>query len=261
MKQIVAVLTTILFLVPLTTLAQEPCEGNFDCDQDVDGTDAAVFKADFGRSPFKNPCPSCPPPAPVPKTGQTNCFTEDGVPRLCEWCIIGEGCFNTGEDGCWQSGVTLPDPRFAENGDGTVTDNLTGLIWLKDANCIATNYSGFDSDGGSGDGRVTWQHALDFVKGMNDGTYSLCGMSHTDWRLANINELNSLIDRTNWEPALSIGHPFNNITIAFGTYYWSSTSIEYIVNNLAWVVFLDIGNLETKNKTENHYVWPIRGGH
>ncbi len=32
------------------------CEGNFDCDTDVDGTDAASFKADFGRSSFNNPC-------------------------------------------------------------------------------------------------------------------------------------------------------------------------------------------------------------
>jgi hypothetical protein len=42
-------------------LAQEIdyCEGNFDCDQDVDGADAAVFKLDFGRSSFNNPCPAC----------------------------------------------------------------------------------------------------------------------------------------------------------------------------------------------------------
>ena len=33
------------------------CEGNFDFDQDVDGTDAARFKSDFGRSAFSNPCP------------------------------------------------------------------------------------------------------------------------------------------------------------------------------------------------------------
>ncbi len=32
------------------------CEVNFDCDDDVDGTDAALFKQNFGRSPFKNPC-------------------------------------------------------------------------------------------------------------------------------------------------------------------------------------------------------------
>lgn len=38
----------------------EPCNGDFDCDVDVDGTDAARFKEDFGRSPFSNPCSSCP---------------------------------------------------------------------------------------------------------------------------------------------------------------------------------------------------------
>jgi hypothetical protein len=37
------------------------CEGNFDGDRDVDGGDAAKFKANFGRSPFKNPCPACGP--------------------------------------------------------------------------------------------------------------------------------------------------------------------------------------------------------
>jgi hypothetical protein len=35
------------------------CEGNFDGDQDQDGTDAAKFKLDFGRSAFSNPCPGC----------------------------------------------------------------------------------------------------------------------------------------------------------------------------------------------------------
>jgi hypothetical protein len=35
------------------------CEGDFDCDGDVDGTDAAFFKTDFGRSVFSIPCPKC----------------------------------------------------------------------------------------------------------------------------------------------------------------------------------------------------------
>ena len=34
------------------------CNGDFDCDQDVDGTDASLFKKDFGRSTIKNPCPA-----------------------------------------------------------------------------------------------------------------------------------------------------------------------------------------------------------
>ena len=57
--------------------------------------------------------------APVPKSGQTSSNA-------------------TGDDGDLQRGVAWPDPRFTDNGDGTVTDNLTGLIWLKNANCFGT---------------------------------------------------------------------------------------------------------------------------
>jgi hypothetical protein len=35
------------------------CNGDFSCDEDVDGTDASLFKKDFGRSSILNPCPSC----------------------------------------------------------------------------------------------------------------------------------------------------------------------------------------------------------
>jgi hypothetical protein len=37
----------------------DSCNGDFSCDVDVDGTDAALFKSDFGRSTFNNPCPNC----------------------------------------------------------------------------------------------------------------------------------------------------------------------------------------------------------
>ena len=139
-------------------------------------------------------------PAPVPKTGQTVSYA-------------------TGDDGDLQMGVAWPNPRFTDNGDGTITDNLTGLIWLKDANCIATNYPGFDNDGTAGDGMVTWQHALDFVAGINDGTYPLCGAGKTDWRLPNVRELHSLIHYGFYNPALpntegtgkwTEGDPFTN---------------------------------------------------
>jgi hypothetical protein len=46
-----------MFLNPCTNPL--PCNGDFDCDSDVDGTDARVFKEDFGRSMFQDPCPSC----------------------------------------------------------------------------------------------------------------------------------------------------------------------------------------------------------
>ena len=36
-----------------------PCNGDFDCDGDVDGSDSALFKVDFGRGPMNNPCAPC----------------------------------------------------------------------------------------------------------------------------------------------------------------------------------------------------------
>ncbi len=48
----------------------------------------------------------------LPRTGQTTSYA-------------------TGDDGDLQVGVDWPLPRFTDNNNGTVTDNLTGLIWLK----------------------------------------------------------------------------------------------------------------------------------
>ena len=46
------------FIDPCET--DNPCNGDFDCDGDVDGNDASIFREDFGRSPFNNPClPDC----------------------------------------------------------------------------------------------------------------------------------------------------------------------------------------------------------
>ena len=39
--------------------------------------------------------------------------------------------YATGDDGALRKGVSWASPRFTDNGDGTVTDNLTGLVWLK----------------------------------------------------------------------------------------------------------------------------------
>jgi hypothetical protein len=40
-------------------IAGDPCNGDFSCDGDVDGTDASLFKSDFGRGQFQNSCPAC----------------------------------------------------------------------------------------------------------------------------------------------------------------------------------------------------------
>ena len=70
------------------------------------------------------------------------------------WAVKGEGSgearlqatglfggFGAGDDGTLQKGVRLTYPRFIENGDGTVTDAMTGLTWLKVANCIQGDWA------------------------------------------------------------------------------------------------------------------------
>jgi hypothetical protein len=64
---VLGILVLFVFSVSASNVLAQPgnqCEGNFDLDQDVDGTSAAVFKQDFGRSGFSNPCPE--PPFDVP---------------------------------------------------------------------------------------------------------------------------------------------------------------------------------------------------
>jgi hypothetical protein len=76
MKRLIVVLgigVMFVFSVSVSDVLAQPgnqCEGNFDLDQDVDGTSAAVFKQDFGRSGFSNPCPL--PPFDLPPT-MTKC--------------------------------------------------------------------------------------------------------------------------------------------------------------------------------------------
>jgi hypothetical protein len=240
MKKILAILTVIL-LMSASVIAQDMCVGDFDYDGDCDGTDASRFKQDFGRSLLKNPCPPPnPAPAPVSKTGVTISYA-------------------TGDDGDLKKGVPWPQPRFTDNDDGTVTDNLTGLIWLKDANCIATNYPGFDDNG-----RVMWQQALDFVAGINAGTYPDCGVGSTDWRLPNINELASLAHKEYLDPAVpntagtgqwSEGDPFTNVQ---SEVYWSSTTGDS--GMYGWFVNMFNAVAFGEYVTSSEYVWPVRGG-
>jgi len=192
----------------------------------------------------------------VGKTGQTTCYDTGGS-------VI--ACANTGQDGNIQAGVSSPNPRFADNSDGTVTDNLTGLMWLKNANCIQTDYPGFDADGTSGDGQVTWQHALDFTAGINAGTYPNCGAGYTDWRLPNVKELLSLIHWGFNDPSLpntagtgqwTSGDPFTNVQPFV---YWSSTTRSSTTEK-AWFVHMSYGDVDSSSKSDAFYVWPVRGG-
>jgi len=184
----------------------------------------------------------------LPQTGQTNCYNAAGNPIACA---------GTGQDGDLLKGVAHPASRFTDNGDGTVTDNLTGLMWMTEANCIGNVDTAADSDGGV-DGRVYWQTALDYVAAVNTATYD-CNVTtaHTDWRLPNRKELWSLVDLGQTDPALSSGHPFTGVV---SSYYWSSSTVETNPRS-AWNVFFYYGNVGWDDKDgDTNYVWPVRAG-
>jgi hypothetical protein len=150
-------------------------------------------------------------------------------------------CAGTGQDGDLQKGIEWPDPRFTDVGDGTVIDNLTGLIWLKDANCF---------------GERTFAQAL---SDCNTLEHRACGLSDDsiagDWRLPNVKELLSLIDYGSVFPALPPGHPFTNVEV---TYWSSTTNVNY--DYIAWYVSLLSGAMNYDSKTDIYYVLPVKGG-
>jgi Protein of unknown function (DUF1566)/Divergent InlB B-repeat domain len=176
----------------------------------------------------------------LPQTGQTTCYSTDGIPI---------DCTGTGQDGEIQAGIVFPNPRFTDNGDGTITDTLTDLIWLKNGNCPAT--------------ATTWQNALNWVNQLNtDGTMNgfSCGdtsnsSSHqTDWRLPNINELSSLINLAGTNPISHLTPYFSSLSSSL---YWSGTPYAY--TGYAWLAFLGSSNSYYLKSTSSR-VWAVRGG-
>ena len=169
----------------------------------------------------------------VPKTGQTGCWLATGAPIPCA---------GTGQDGDHRAGVSVGQ-RFTDNGDGTVKDNLTGLVWLKDANCF---------------GLQGWTDALSDANGLANGSCGLTdGSVAGDWRLSNVKELQSLIDFGEVFPALPPGHPFSGVGVQ--SVYWSSTTHQ-ITLNFAWLVEVEDGRVTIGGKALLNTGWPVRGG-
>jgi len=150
--------------------------------------------------------------------------------------------YATGDDGDLERGVSWPTPRFEDNGDGTVTDYLTGLVWLKNANCA---------------GAMTWNDALTYCNNLASGTCGLTdGSAAGEWRLPNRKELLSLVDYSRYNPALPQGHLFDNVQSGS---YWSATTYAGYMNN-AWLVYMGYGHDVYYYKLFNGYVWPVCAG-
>ena len=148
-----------------------------------------------------------------------------------------------GDDGDFERGVAWPSPRFANNGNGTVTDNLTGLVWLKDANCF---------------GEKAWSFALSDTNNLAEGQCGLTdGSTAGDWHLPNRKELRSLSDYSQYSPALPTDHLFTNVE---NSYYWSSTTVANNPANTVWIVSMQFPYMKINAKAGGRYTWPVRAG-
>lgn len=119
---------------------------------------------------------------------------------------------------------------FQDNGDGTVTDNATGLMWSQD-----------DSAQG-----MDWESALAWVQQKNADNY----LGHNDWRLPNAKELQSIVDYgrspdTTGSPAIDPVFNTTEITNEAGQtdygFYWTGTTHVRADGNAGAAVYLAFG--------------------
>jgi hypothetical protein len=129
-------------------------------------------------------------------------------------------------------GNALPVSDYADNGNGTVTDQTTGLVWEKS---------------GSASG-LSWQDALALCENATTG-------GHTDWRLPNKRELELLVDWSRYDPAL------DPALTKLGNSYWSGTTYDptgYAYE--AWRVNFTDGQSRDYGKSVAYNVRCVRGG-
>jgi hypothetical protein len=120
---------------------------------------------------------------------------------------------------------------LVDNGDGTVTDMSTGLMWQQDEA-----------------GAMTWEGALTYCE-----TLALGG--HSDWRLPNYNELLSIVDTKEELPM--IDHDFFPGTLT--TANWTSTTVAEFTTS-AWRVDFYYGQIGQSDKSSEIPVRAVRGG-
>jgi hypothetical protein len=139
---------------------------------------------------------------------------------------------------------------FVDNGDGTVTDERTGLIWLEDDDCYSIQ---------------NWDNAMSSAAGLNDGECGLTdGSAEGDWRLPTKEELQGIgtDPPVTWDtptPAVTWtipGFPFNIDPV--NSMCWAG--IEGSTSTQAWQVMMYNGYSSLNSKNLNLRVWPVRYG-
>jgi hypothetical protein len=180
----------------------------------------------------------------------------------------GAGCqFDT--SGCTST-------RFVDNGDGTVTDNQTGLMWEKKTAGGLDNVNATFTWTGTFDNSASGTAFTSFLPPLNPGTSTDggattpilgCFANHCDWRLPSIVELQGIVDTAaagcnlqNQGPCIdpTFGPTQFNLQETPTPFYWSATSNAGIPSQ-AWFVDFSLGGVESAPKTDALYVRAVRG--
>lgn len=164
-------------------------------------------------------------PIALPATGNTICTDVTGV-------VI--ACAGTGQDGEHQSGVAWPNPRFSVDNTGNcMTDNLTGLMWSRQATLSGT-----------------WQTAFDLAANLE-----LCGFS--DWRIPNRKELLSLVNYGANNNGIWLLD--NGFTFQVESILWTSSSVAGSTDKV-WALIVLPGILTQETKSPGISSLPVRAG-
>lgn len=184
------------------------------------------------------------------KTGQTKCYDQSGMEI---------DCAGSGQDAETKAGVAL---AYTDNGDGTITDDKTGLVWEKLDDANQAGVAGVHDQNNT----YSWIGALDKIALLNK--ISLGG--RTDWRVPNVRELESLKNFGRYQPAITTvfhkdcasGCTSTNCSCtSFATPYWTSTTYqEQNLQLYAWAVSFSDGQTVASSKTTSFYVRAVAGG-
>jgi hypothetical protein len=130
-------------------------------------------------------------------------------------------------------GTQLNTSTFIDNGNGTVTDISTGLMWEKTSSWVSKN----------------WENALNYCENLSLADYD-------DWRLPNRTELQSILDYSRSYPAIDNAFFPNS---GAGNLYWTSTSNPREYTNNAWSINFNTGEIDYySDKTSLYYVRAVR---
>lgn len=154
---------------------------------------------------------------------------------------------------------TAPDYRFTDNGDGTVTDGWTGLMWKKCLEGMTINGVTGGCDGTAL--QFTWQEGLQRAVAVNNGQPSE-NLNHGDWRVPNIKELVSLTESSCRYPARNVNvFPTVSGGLWSSTPYSSDAAVPTTIVSV-WAYGIDrgfFGTTSPSNQNSVRYIQLVRG--